>query len=404
MKIEKTKNLILILLIISLMLLTYITWSIGLTNANIPENSWFYRFSDIFINNNDIVEKETYIPMPIEITLKNDTDIYVSEYSSDVKIVYESISNIIYKSLNVRSDIIKDTNDNFNKALDGDIIIVRYANNISLDMLMSSFGSTAGESDIVIETIAFSPKCVFIREAVTGDIYSFRNNELISFDISSNDYILSKDYVNAGLNPEIALPNTAIKYPLIEEANNTISPDEIVKAFSYNPYIVKKYKSDGHTIYVENFSTIKISDKNIEFDITDLRGGIKIITGADDSDTVKRIQKIARSKSILADISPDKNIELDKIYIDGNTGREVIIFKQIMGGIGILEESDFARFEFTDNVLVKASINLNSFVVSKDKVYILPKKQAAIISDKKSLILVYEKMEDNIYKPVWKGV
>lgn len=404
MKIEKIKNILLILLIISLMILTYITWNIGLTNANIPQNSWFYKISNIFQKNSSIIQAETYIPMPIEITMKNETDLYVCEYSSDIKMVYEDIENIIYKSLNMKSELKKDTNENFNEALEGNIIIMRYDNNISLGMLTAYFDITQEAYNIFIETIAFSPNRVFIREAITGDIYSYENNEIISLDISSNDYILSKEYGLDNLYPEATLSNFNQKYSLVEEVPTDILPDEVVKAFSYNPYIVKKYQSDENIIYVENFSTIKISDNNIEFDVTDLRGGIKATNIEDESNAVKQIKKVAKAKSILMDIFSDKNVELDKIYIDENTGREVIIFKQTIGNISILEESDFARFEFIDNVLVKADINMNAFILSKEKNYILPKKQAGIISDKKSLVLVYEKSQDNIYKPVWKGV
>lgn len=404
MKIEKIKNIVLILLIISLMILTYITWSIGLTNANIPENSWFYRISSIFSKDSNIIPLDTYIPMPIEITIKSETELYVCEYSSDIKAVYEDIENIISKSLNTKGELKKDTNENFSKALDENIIIMRYANNVSLSMLATSVNSTSQYDDIIIQTIVFSPKRVFIREAITGDIYSYQNNELISFNIISNDYTLAKDDNLADLYPEATISNFKQKYALVEKVPSKILPDEVVKAFSYNPYIVKKYKSDENIIYVENFSTIKINDKNIKFDVTDLRGGIRTTPIDDESSSVKQIQKVAKAKSILMDIFPDKNVELDKIYTDENTGREVIIFKQTIGNITILEETDFAIFEFIDNVLVKADININSFILSKEKVYILPKKQASILSDKKSLILVYEKISDNIYKAVWKGV
>lgn len=396
------KNIFLLVLFLAMIVLTCLTWLTDLDLDGNGADSLIARaYQRVIFSTGgfELRSSDTPAADPYCIAVTSDNGLMGAQYNeASINVLYGVLKDSMGSALALCNDFIEISEQSFEDALQGEVLYFGYESYLPVHLLASWLGSGsdheidlqtdfllltgAGEVLIhdasdryyasrtpakprqwkeAIQDIA-AAKCSF-AVSLKGSLSSLRSDMLI-FD---NDYVRADDL-------QERLPNF--------QEGNAGGIINLLQAFQYDPY-VSSFPEDNKQVYVETYSTLRVTnDGQVIFRASTMEGGLQVYTGSEakPKETLQLKVDFARSllESVQASYGDNSKATLFSIA-SGQDNTQTLIFIQTVNGIPIIRDKDrlFARFEFQDNLLVDAKLNLCSYEPTGKLTFVLPARQAA---------------------------
>lgn len=407
-----TKNSIIILLLLSAGVLTWMNWfsdpqtvdgsGSGLSRLTAALFGWQPRPQETSAYSAYEEYAYTFSAVcPATAVLNTQDAFYHFSQREDVEALFDRASVVLATSLDTaHSGKILNT-AHWRSRLYGPSLLLRFLGEMPLYYFAVSLGASQNAdmdyavSDLLLD---FSTDPVqLIVKTVDGDIYAYET-DLRAMDIQN---------LSMGMEPADAqyacqnayavnrVPDETVVSPaLLSVPQLTVSPaltdfaaagserivNTILASFGFNTYSVNSYiESDSTRVYVEETDTLRITpDGTLVYD-NGAQDELKPMSGMD---MQVRTQNIAQGALIVEQaVLPylgDASAFLLSQYHDELSGNYIVVFSAASDAIRIeLPGGYLARFEFRGTQLVKAYVNLTTFSRSETSDILLPSIYAA---------------------------
>lgn len=366
--------------------------------------------------------------LPVSIAVREEGELYSVSYGGQLATVYERAVEQMGAALAGSGEWSRVDESQARQALEQErLLLFSYEGAVPLSLVAGWMNAQQVTEEEPVATLLLLPQgeesWLLLRSAADGAWYRadstaalepldglLAGNLLVPSDFAAEqglDAVPAETALSAGV---ISLLTQQASAPVFT-GERTDDLQQLLSAFSYNPYTVRDYsENQGESrVFVSTYSTLEIHQSGwIFFESTDLRGGIA--ADGDESDSQPRqwnhcselaveilqqvLESIGGGEFALMQVRREDNL----LVLDFERRQDNITFKRADG-------SPMARFEFQDNALVRASLYLEKLTAGEESHALLPALQAAAgtPADEQTyrLALRYEQGEDGNYRPAW---
>ena len=430
-----SKNVIILFLLLSLLILTMLTWFSDMQPGNTERRRVISElFGGLFWNGDDVdsvypgYEEYDYtmsILSPVRAAVRSDVGLTYLTNRDDARELFERASAVLadaMDSANTRQEL---EDYQWRNILSGDMILFDFEGEMPLDMLAAVIGSADYDA---IETqaryivlfihgetlsLAVMPKggtpVSYTTTLQTAELASL----IREFDSANARFAFEDSVIGSYLPDEAILLEDRSKPAVIKKSSTftdytSTSSERIINAvlecFGYNPYTTGGYiESDDTRVYVEDLSTLRIStDGSMSYYAPTQEEEIAV------SGRTERSAIIMDAASMLdrvaSDYIGDVTLYIMRAYYDMAEGRYVILFGCVADGIVLsFDDGYFARLEYVGTALVSAHLTIASYILTAQYDAILPDEQAAAALNEKCTLfeLRYVKNRNDEYHADW---
>ncbi len=409
------KNTVLVILALLLVVLAAANWFTGLNLSQLPVDNVLRRVYDRLqggaagyeLRSSGVAAAE-----PSQIALRVDGELYGVQYNiTEIDAGLKAMRHLWAKVLS-GSELEEASDTELASAIeDGDCAVLRYHGSAPLGIIAGWLGGEYDE-ELQVSTLVYSDKRgqVFFR-AKDGSLYASgaRVADALMDDAAEEFRGMPCEFalMNYGVYPETLLfDNESVTFPELRAS----SPDffdpgsgagleTLLGAFGYAPY-VRSYSEQGGQarVFVSGRSTLRVSATGlVEYASS---GGDSTVQAYDEGEADSREALAAQldcARLVLdAALRAGETDTRFSLYAVEKEGRRVkLVFLQMYGGVPVLEDEDFATFDFSGGALASAVIRLRRFGAENFQHTVMPAKQAAAGSDGsvKELIIAYKERE-----------
>lgn len=364
-------NATLVILVILMIVLMYLNWTKSLSVHNMPQNFFAYKqvislFEKTSVNQLEIQTQQLITPSKIGIRKNGELSVLMYD---DTRI--SSVYSVLFSEIDeIDNDSILIEKVNYNVFYDA----TNQSDYVYMELLCPLSAVINIEIDIfVTDMIARnygSNVELYIR---SNDSYykMIISKAKINFEITEQ---LTRDYemimtnngaINLVSNSSMSAPKIDIKRPFV----NLDIQKQIISSFLYNPAVVTSYQSNStDRIYVNEYSTITISNDYVQFESKDPRGNIFLEQRA-----ISRTDMQAFAISIFDEVyvSIDSKVIAHPTELYKDDGQTVVVLSGRVNGIDIEVGEPFAVFIFSSSGLSYCKINLKSVIQTEEKVSLM---------------------------------
>lgn len=397
---NRLKNVALLILVILMIGLTLLSWITDLSPQNIPVDSVLGNLYQRMLYGNNAFElrsSETPAAFPVRVAVSGEDGLQGAQYqSASVDALYSALEEDMGQAIDACGEFTECTEEAFQNALSGDTILFGYASPLPYRLLSAWIGSGAVNLSLKTDLLLLSGEGKLYLRGEAGDYYVATTVVNVEewknlADRPSASYCT---YAGQMSEPQYAhlLPDTLIfrsdiqtvndykvVTPGFHEENNGNRIAQLLTAFSYEPYVDAYEENDGQTkVYVDNNSTLHVTnDGAVTFRATTLEGGLPAYEQGSVAESRRLLYCTDLARSLLENISGETQTQLCAVY--ENEENTSLVFMQMIDGIPVAAANGeaFAQFEFHENLLVGASVNLCGYEASGTKTTLIPSSVAA---------------------------
>lgn len=259
----------LIIQILIMIVLIFFNWTYNLNTKNIPIENSLYEF----IQNISLEQKvstsivDNYKAVPTKIAIKNNENLHIVMYDDlELNEIYTKFDLLNILS-NMKLENIEASEYN---------AIVNEEKFAFFEFLTPLSAIIKENSDIYVSNLIITPNTIYIKDYnnyyvshIQTEIYepiSYNNKYYFNIDSDMPYNLISDDKTYAN---QIKTRSAYLDYML---------ELEIIKQFSYNSNLVEKYTTYNNgisqSVYIDEYSKLALSTKEIEFETNDLRGNL----------------------------------------------------------------------------------------------------------------------------------
>ena len=283
---NKFKNVVLdLFLAFSIVLMGFLVilnWTYSLNMDAIPTDSKMYTIiSKIVVKEEDqVISEQIYSAIPSKISIKKDENIHSIMYNdNEISEVYQFIKSNVFKTL-YNGEFVEVSKIKYNEILSKQhFIMMEFMSPVSA-IIDTEYNAYV--SDIIITEVNSNIE-MYIKsynryyKAVTKERYT----ELKAWNVYNNDYTFAQAVENNISNPYNLISPKTKSVQAIETREFLLTEatqNKIILEFLYNPNLVEKYDNQEagleETVFVNQFSRIVISNKNLKFETNETRGNL----------------------------------------------------------------------------------------------------------------------------------
>ncbi len=414
------KNTLLVVLVLLLGVLAAANWLFGLNFLQLPADNILRRLYDNLqggaagyeIRSSGIAAAE-----PAQIALRANGEFYGVQYSvAGTDAGLKAVRGIWTKVL-TGGELEEASETELSSAIrDGGCAVLRYHGSVPLSVIAGWLGG-GWDEDIEVCTLVYSDKRgrVFMRT---------RDGSLYASDAKAGKAVLNEAaelfrgapcgfaLMDYGVYPEtllfenesLALPVLSASPPDFFDTQKGADLETLIGAFGFAPY-AKSYSEQGGQarVFVNGRSTLRVTSGGlVQYSSSGGDGNVKAYDEGETDHTEALAAQIDCARlaleSTLRAAGTDTRFSL---YGVGRENRHVtLVFMQTHGGVPVIDNEDFATFEFSGGSLVSAVIRLRRFKTENFEHTVMPSEQAAAGADGKAkeMIVAY-KEQDSRYIP-----
>lgn len=401
------KNTALVVLTLLLAVLVTLNWGTGLSRDDIPSDSPLAQIYALLpFGDNGYAQRagDTPAAYPSGIAMTAADGLRGTVYNEAAEGgLYDAVCPLWAAALADVQGFEIAPKDELRTALSGeDTLLLAYNCSLPLRLLagwMGADGSRVAEHDVSALVLTRSGT-LFVRDGENGLLY--RAQEQVPVDKAAWDKAASgvsaplcayagtleqTDY--GALLPETLVPSAPAAYDILQtrvpafgDPSSGDSLQTLLKAFGYDPY-VKSYTENESQIFVENFSSLRVSrDGVVSFQANSLNGALAVYQEGEAGHAEEPAAEIEYAHEVLSAalgaIGSVIPAELQNIGYDSDEGVWNLEFSQTVGGVMIRrQDTPLARFTFQGGALVAAKFSLRDYIPTGEKLFVLPVRQAA---------------------------
>ena len=283
---NKLKNifldLFLALSVVLMGILVVLNWTYSLNMDEIPTNSKMYTIiSKLILKEEDqVISEQLYSAIPSKISIKKDENIHSLIYNdNEISEVYQFIKSSVYKTL-YNGEFFEISKIDYDEVLHKqNFIFMEFMLPVSA-VIETDYNAYI--SDIIVTEVNSNIE-MYIKsyDRYYKSITKQRYTELKAWNVYNNEYTFAQTVENNSSNPYNLISTNTHSVEAINTRELILTEatqNKIILEFLYNPNLVEKYdnKEEGtdETVFVNQFSRIAISNKNLKFETSETRGNL----------------------------------------------------------------------------------------------------------------------------------
>ena len=416
-KVKNTiKNVVLLVLFVGMLVLTSVTWLGDLSLDSVPSDSLIAKVYQRFtygVSGFEIRTGADPAAQPTRIAVSLDGELVGAQYqSASVSTLYASLREDMGQALADCGNFEACTEEDFRKALQGEVLYFGYEGYLPISLLSSWMGTKAEGEEKADALLLTAEGKLYLHLAdgyrvarTTADPEDWEK-AMENFSAASCQFA-AQDKSLTGVRPDTLLieqedmraEQLTVQNPQLLDAQSGSNWTALFDAFQYDPHVSTYPEDQGNTqVYAENYSTLHISvDGTVQFRATAMEGGMEVYNTAETAreDTLRLQVDFAYTllKNVQGSISDSTQAMLYDIT-EAEDNDCVLTFIQLVNGIPVQTESTkpFARFEFRENKLMAATIHLQQFQTTGVQTPVLSSTLAAVAATEEGvrLAVVYQ--------------
>ena len=366
--------------------------------------------------------------LPVTIAAREEGALYSVSYGGQVATVYERAAEHMGQALSAAGAWSQVEEEEALAALEGGrLLLFSYEGAVPLSLIAGWMDAPQVTEEEPVSALLLLDRedgsRLLLRSAEDGAWYgadSTANMESLAALLAGNLMVESEfaaGYALDSVAAESALGGGVLSLVTLQAqapvftGEGTDDLQQLLTAFSYNPYAVRDYSEDqgASRVFVSTYSTLEIGqDGRVFFESTDLRGAIS--AGGDDGES--ETQRYNRCSELAVQVLQQALESIDGEGFALTQVRQqdnllVLDFERRQDNV-TLKRADgqpMARFEFQDGALVRATLCLEKLSAGGQSHALLPALQAAATAPLEGgpyrLALRYEQEEGGAYQPKW---
>lgn len=431
-----SKNVIIVLLFASLVVLTLVTWFGDIQPGNAQRRQIVSElFGGFFWSNDDVDDVypgyEAYnytmeILSPVRAAVRGDEGLTYLTNRDDARELFERLGTAFSGAMSTAESRQELTTVQWRNVLSGNMVLLDFEGEMPLGVLTAVVGSSdykveERQARYVVFAIARDTLTLVIK-AEGEPAVSYRTQvpstelaALIREYGEGNAQFAFEDDTFARRLPDEFIVQSSRAKPAVIKKNavftdyTSTSSERVVNAvlegFGYNPYTTGGYiEPDGTRVYVEGLSTLRISSEGaLSYYAPEPED---VVRSAPDMTTRSTIinQATAMLDRVATDYVGEVSLYIIRASYDVESGRYIVLFGCAADGI-VLSFSDgyFARFEYVGTNLVSAHLTIANYILTAQYDTPMPDAQAAATLEEKSTLfeLRYVENQNDEYHAVW---
>ena len=416
-KINRIKNLILLVLFVAMIPLTGLAWLSYLDTSSVPEDSIFavlYQKVTYGVSGFEIRTGNNPAAMPTQIAIKKDGVMNGVQYhEASVAVFYESIYQTMGQALEENGEFQSADTYEISQSLKLDGIYLSYEGSFPISLLSNWLGTDSDEM-ITTDVLWLDQEGTLYIHTMTGFQKKKTNITIEKWDIDitklpSNICMFAADNseFDNKIRPDTLLfdkdmlqaEQLSVSVPDFLYAQNGTSLTNLLSAFSYDLYVNRYEENQGQTmVFVEDYSTLHVSkDGTVVFSASASEGGINVSSDPEYADELAVQTDLAVSlvRDVQNSMGDTSEAMLYAISQDDEQNTSVFTFIQCVGGIPVQTDKPFAQLVIHENKLIEARFSLKLFSFTGTQTPLIPSKQAAAVSNNElfRLMIVYTQNE-----------
>ena len=415
---EQIKNIVLAALILLLLGQIKLTWTYG---SHGQQGNVFSAVGQLFGKTAIGLDQEMdCAAYPIELAVCSENGFYAKR-SGDMQGDFSSVIPILQCALQRVGEFAKV--EDFGEDLDQPLIYVRYDGEIPLSLLCDWIGCQDQAWDFTLGSLLVVRRTdgdsfLYLRDSRTHVLYRAKtevDQPLFTqytniFSVGGGGFAWQLQYNK--LLPESLIMDGTEKFsilrasvPAFDESGSQNSKQQLLEAFSYNPYTVKSYEENAGTatVFVENQSTLTLGkDGHVVFEANNLGGGISVTP--EDGDTMAECGEYAGEmvQNVLKSFGGGRAY-LAGVYQDGDVTS--FVFQQMRGGVPVDDavHGYFAKLYFQNGRLIQGDFYLRQYEETGEILGLMPGKQVAqLVTGRGEVSVRYIDTGEERIIPQWK--
>lgn len=419
------KNTVLLVLFLSMLVLTFLTWLTDLSMDSVPGDSLLARFYQRFtygISGFEIRTGAAPVAEPTRIAATGASGLVGAQYhAASVSVLYDALGAQMGDALAACGAFEDCRAEAFAEALRGEVLYFGYEGYLPLALVSDWLGRSvdhAASTDLLLLT---ADGRLFLHTATGYQVAhtdaSLARWENIRGELSAGACsFAAEDSLFAHVRPDtllfphenIAAEHLSARQPGFLDGQSGSDLTALLDVFGYDPYVLSYTENADLTrVFVENYSTLHIgADGTVFFDASAMEGGIEAYAPSETGryETLRLQADFAYQmvKAVQGSMSDNAQAMLFDVA-EGKNGVRVLTFIQLVGGIPVetATEQPFARLEFRENKLMAAAFYLRVLEATGARKPVLPSAQAAAAAPAGGLrqALVYVREAEGEFAP-----
>ncbi len=431
-----SKNIAIIFLFVSLLVLTLVTWFGDIQPGNAQRRQVVGElFGGLFWSSDDVddvypgYEEYNYtmeILSPVRAAVRSDEGLTYLTNRDDARELFERIGNLFSSAMETAESRQELTTFRWRNILSGNMVFLDFEGEMPLEVLASIIGSSHYEAmekqaryvvlAVTRDTLTFVIKTEdgaavsYTTQVPSGELEALireygEGNARFAFEDHTYAQHLPDEFVVQVNRPK---PAVIKKNTVFTDYTSTSSErviNAVLEGFGYNPYTTGGYiESDDTRVYVEGLSTLRISpDGALSYYAPEPED---VVRSAPDMAMRSAIinQATAMLDRVATDYVGEVSLYIIRASYDVESGRYVVLFGCAADGI-VLSFADgyFARFEYVGTSLVSAHLTIANYILTAQYDTPMPDAQAAATMEEKSSLfeLRYVKKQNDEYHADW---
>lgn len=338
--------------------------------------------------------------MPVRFAARADGAVYGIQYNTNgMQQAYDRTADVWMQALENAGKPTLSNTARYRAALKRDMLLMDYDGSVPLYALAGWLDCELPEQleTYTLGTIALScgdnfAYSLYLRDGQTGRILEIPTSvDTTAFSAAvgqfePNDCVLAADEKDAGVSPDtLYFPGgetfEVVSFDAYDGADGW---ENILTAFGLDAEsaVASVYTAEDARVYVSGSHTVRLAgDGTMRYDGSTIHVGI-----GDDTQDV-RLQCIQSgyelTGTVLDAMESGASVSLIKAYEEQDTGRYIAVFGLQIGGVPVDNDVSgyFARYEFENDVLVRATLALRTSQTTGETIAVMPEKQVAATMD-----------------------
>ncbi len=404
------QNVLLVVLSLLLALLTFVTWLDDLRLESLPTDSYLGKlYMDWNYGSGSFELRADEIPAayPMAIAVQAADGMVGAQYQeTTILALYQAVEPQLVSAITSTLQFAPADAQAYALALQEKGVFLQYDASLPYSLLATWMGGSISETLAVTSLWVTNAGQVWARDAV-GDLYTASCTpfstlwEMPLEELTLSPCTFAMSAYSQAQADTLIFADAPLQYAEVVENDlslleSPVNPtvQSVLQAFSYEVYRSYFDTLTQTKVFVENNSTLRVSDAgNIRFRASSVEGALEAYGENEITDELSVITAYARRllENVLRTLDTDASLRLTYAGTDPVTGNTCLTFGYVIAGIPVpTSEITVAQMEFHNHKLIAADLNLRSLRLTEQTTTILPIEQTlAMAQQGQGVVLSY---------------